>query len=47
MFDLGQIEGFEMMPEWYIQQLEAQEFETFLVEAGYYKTFEFDIEEAA
>jgi hypothetical protein len=47
MFDLGQVEGFEMMPEWMLIQLEAQEFETFLVETGYYKTFDFDIEEAA
>jgi hypothetical protein len=41
MIDLGQIESYEMIPEWMVIQLEAQEFETFLIDTGYYETFDF------
>lgn len=37
MNDLGQIEGYEMPPAWYYEDLEAQEFEKYLVEIGYYR----------
>ncbi len=31
------IEGYEMMPDWFVEELEAQEFEDYLVSLGYYE----------
>ena len=40
MKDLGQIEGYEHAPYWWIEQENAKEFEKFLISSGYYKSFE-------
>jgi hypothetical protein len=44
---LENVEGYEMMPDWYAEQLKAQEFELHLIESGYYKSFNPEIEVAA
>jgi len=41
------VEGYEMIPDWYAEELEAQEFETYLKTSGYYNSFIPEMEVAA
>ena len=41
------VEGFEHAPDWFIEDHEAKQFELFLVNSGYYNSFNQNIDIAA